>query len=196
MPNAAADSWGILLNRSALNRGIARSGAHNERASWTRSRRPRGSGARRWGSTYAGALLPAEAHKLMQARRQAGRRADQARAALRRQDPGQPRHRVADLPRQPREPGIPGRARGRGAEGPAGHVHLPLRRALARAPPTPPRAPAGARPTTCSRASRATRTPSSTATPSAAGARPAYPGFKAEKFGVRALFPQATRPWK
>jgi rhodanese-related sulfurtransferase len=73
MPNAGADSWGILLIRSALNRGI---GCLIARVQCTgpaynllvedikKAAQERG---KKMGLTYAGAVLPAEAHKLMQA---------------------------------------------------------------------------------------------------------------------------------
>ena len=64
MPNAVADSWGILLIQCALNRGIP-TRTHNE-GHHGADQEGRARAGKEDGLTYAGALLPAEAHRLMQ----------------------------------------------------------------------------------------------------------------------------------
>src|SRR5687768_18623697 len=65
MPNADADSWGILLIWDALNRGMAHSDAQRK-GTMDEIRKTAAERGRKMGLTYAGALLPADAHKLMQ----------------------------------------------------------------------------------------------------------------------------------
>ena len=129
---------------------------------------------------YAGALLPAEAHRADAGRREAGGRAHQAGARLRRPRAGQ--RLPIEWQTYPGNHANPeflaaaGRAR---AQGRAGDVPVPLRRALALGRRAPRRRRAGGSATTSSRASKATRTPRSTAAPWAAGRRPACPGSRA-----------------
>jgi hypothetical protein len=144
---------------------------------------------RKMGLTYAGALLPAEAHKMMQAGAKLVDVRTKPELLYVGKVPGSVAIEWQTYPGSRENPEFLAELAGRGTEGHAGDVPVPLGRALQRR-----RRSRHARRLERGlqhpgRLRRATRTPSSTATASAAGARRACRGRRAE-LGVQLTQPK------